>query len=741
MSNDTCPERPTGVIGVATSGIQDVSALLPLLGTEQCERHTTLALEKGLLYAAATPMSIFGSLGLVKAGFVVFWSSIDTRWFHGPTLLHDAGFTPAGLGALLTCRSKNERDLYTAEDKLQRILAKKRIHSVQVDHFSWESDLVLWNIRLIFATALLSSFGLLPYVFLITQTLSTRPFQTTWLYPIIRIVGCGTIAITIQIVLQLRLLDEAYSRIRFMAIDRYMKDKRIHIPAFWNSNHRSKNALKRLSTDSSLEEEGVKRGLGVWSPFEIPPDAGRILERKLTLDPGQAEMGPKLESGSPAPTHLLNPTFLLWVCQAFLLIGLGLTIVGYIGCFSVVQSSPRTDSQGPLIWLVCEALLAVLRTVLWASNPSWDDAKSPIVSEKIAAGGKNGGNGDSNSSYAINWMLDSVTADDMHAVIIGIDEFGSDSFPDLKSCVSDAKSVKSYLEATLLVPRDQVITLLNENATKERIIKELEALSQKASVAQDAPIIIYFATHSFMRATSKEITTYLVPHGAVTKPDPYLQQEAVQGAYIQYDTIRDILHDIADEKTENITLILDTCHAGSLGSRYRSHSDARMPSKMPPHHIQLKPEVNIAELEKLGITTRGDGSIAPHDVDVFHEDSSPVVLAGTSAWGQAFELPHSGGLFTKCLLGTLTDKKQNFKEMKYKTLMDETNRKMREEWEEFKKSSEWATLRCLADPERFCQKAEYTSNYENQLVFNGLLARRITDNDLKPFLKVKYSDL
>ncbi|KAJ7914654.1 hypothetical protein B0H13DRAFT_2325104 [Mycena leptocephala] len=47
------------------SGIQDISAFLPIIGTEQC--HVGEALEGGYLYAAAAPLSMFGSLGIVKA--------------------------------------------------------------------------------------------------------------------------------------------------------------------------------------------------------------------------------------------------------------------------------------------------------------------------------------------------------------------------------------------------------------------------------------------------------------------------------------------------------------------------------------------------------------------------------------------------------------------------------------------------------------------------------------------------
>ncbi|KAJ7575684.1 hypothetical protein C8J56DRAFT_871049, partial [Mycena floridula] len=78
-----------------TSGIQEVSALLPLLGTEQCERHAGSALDRGYIYAAATPLSIFGSLGIVKAAFSTLMGTI-TRPFNGARWLSDTGFGNSG---------------------------------------------------------------------------------------------------------------------------------------------------------------------------------------------------------------------------------------------------------------------------------------------------------------------------------------------------------------------------------------------------------------------------------------------------------------------------------------------------------------------------------------------------------------------------------------------------------------------------------------------------------------------
>ena len=49
-----------GEIGsTLTGGIQDVAAILPLLGTEQCSDQVSSALTRGYLYASSAPMSIF----------------------------------------------------------------------------------------------------------------------------------------------------------------------------------------------------------------------------------------------------------------------------------------------------------------------------------------------------------------------------------------------------------------------------------------------------------------------------------------------------------------------------------------------------------------------------------------------------------------------------------------------------------------------------------------------------------
>ena len=61
-----------------------------------------------------------------------------------------------------------------------------------------------------------------------------------------------------------------------------------------------------------------------------------------------------------------------WLLLCLLLMGLVVSVVGYVGCFSVVQNS--TSTIGPVSWLCLETGLSVIRLAIWASNPATDNA-------------------------------------------------------------------------------------------------------------------------------------------------------------------------------------------------------------------------------------------------------------------------------------------------------------------------------------------------------------------------------
>ncbi|KAF9478856.1 hypothetical protein BDN70DRAFT_807988, partial [Pholiota conissans] len=121
----------TSLADTVTYGIQDISAILPLLGTDQCEEHMGTALVKGYLYTCLTPISIFGSLGIVKAGFNVFVAAIIVRsWkFLGAQRLADGGFRPKGQVAKLIALDPHNPKRFLAESNLEKILKDEHIEN------------------------------------------------------------------------------------------------------------------------------------------------------------------------------------------------------------------------------------------------------------------------------------------------------------------------------------------------------------------------------------------------------------------------------------------------------------------------------------------------------------------------------------------------------------------------------------------------------------------------------------
>jgi hypothetical protein len=74
----------------------------------------------------------------------------------------------------------------------------------------------------------------------------------------------------------------------------------------------------------------------------------------------------------------------------------------------------------------------------------------------------------------------------------GIDVYNTTDFDRLDKARSDAESVAKYLEEYLLVPRSQIRTLYDADATRGQIVEELKSLRHRGSVTPDAPIVIYF---------------------------------------------------------------------------------------------------------------------------------------------------------------------------------------------------------------------------------------------------------
>ena len=91
----------------------------------------------------------------------------------------------------------------------------------------------------------------------------------------------------------------------------------------------------------------------------------------------------------------------------------------------------------------------------------------------------------------------------LFALIIGINEYKSSKISNLLGAVPDADAMRDYLLKNLGVPSSQITNLRDTGATRNAIIKEIKALSDKDEIEEGDPILIYYAGHGGSAVTPK----------------------------------------------------------------------------------------------------------------------------------------------------------------------------------------------------------------------------------------------
>ena len=430
--------QPPNVGTTLTGGIQDIAALLPLLGTEQCERHVGSALEGGYLYAAATPLSIFGSLGIVKLGTSVLISSISIsiprpsfsfrftpypklsvtfcgrRWLAARTL-DNAGFKPIGTVAPLIAMDGTR---FTAETRLLEILKEKHIEDPE--HLSVEWKSTEWNVTLVVCTIVAAVFSVIPYVAVILPGFRHSVVHSPWIFPLLRTVGSSLAVVCCQFLIQSRIISLMKNRIIFMIMDRMLvddiklkneerngpdsKDLDTHEQKNdldldvhgqnvfqWDENRPSEECLWDLEQylySQSSPNDGPDEGNLPASPSikrfatEKCRDRRDVSIQMDTFEFSNPEaIRDKLRDLRNEHTRFssLNRAF-YFIAWTVLSLSLPATVAGYIGCFTLVSGS---RGKGPLIWLFLEGALSIIRILLWAWNPSFDERTDITVKLKL----------------------------------------------------------------------------------------------------------------------------------------------------------------------------------------------------------------------------------------------------------------------------------------------------------------------------------------------------------------------
>ncbi|KDN35168.1 hypothetical protein RSAG8_11813, partial [Rhizoctonia solani AG-8 WAC10335] len=177
----------------------------------------------------------------------------------------------------------------------------------------------------------------------------------------------------------------------------------------------------------------------------------------------------------------------------------------------------------------------------------------------------------------------------LHALIIGINKYKANVH--LSAAVPDAQTFKAYLTDELLVPEQQVTMILDEQAKRADIIQAFQDLAKPDNgINKGDPIVIYYAGHGSElkpppdREANGPLVQCIIPQdtsktdGVVPIPD---------------FTIGTLVHRIAQEKGNNITLIFDCCH--SAGGSRDTPEDARYIDKTDLPELPASPDKDIIQ--------------------------------------------------------------------------------------------------------------------------------------------------
>lgn len=146
----------------------------------------------------------------------------------------------------------------------------------------------------------------------------------------------------------------------------------------------------------------------------------------------------------------------------------------------------------------------------------------------------------------------------LHAILIGIDCYLDPDIGDLSFARSDAEAFASLLRERIVPAERRVLTLLDEQATRQAIMSTLADALPRECGADDI-VIIYFAGHgSPERASARDDDwPYLIAH------DTDYQRIAATGI----DMNRDVAGWLERLPAKLAVLFLDACFSGNAGGR------------------------------------------------------------------------------------------------------------------------------------------------------------------------------
>lgn len=205
-----------------------------------------------------------------------------------------------------------------------------------------------------------------------------------------------------------------------------------------------------------------------------------------------------------------------------------------------------------------------------------------------------------------------TVAGDNWLFVIGINKY--ETWPRLKTAVSDAKSLKSVLLDRYRYDKARVVELYDEKATRQNIIGNLRYLAK--SIGKDDSLIIFYAGHGHIDSITKE-GSWIPVNGDMDNSAFWVSNHDVK-KYLNIDAI----------KAKHILLISDSCFSGDFFRGKRGKLPDVTPTVIKKaYKLTSRQAITSGGLEPVSDAGFGNNSVFSHFfIKTLKENTNPFLI-------------------------------------------------------------------------------------------------------------------
>ncbi|MCS6923590.1 MAG: caspase family protein, partial [Fimbriimonadales bacterium] len=149
-----------------------------------------------------------------------------------------------------------------------------------------------------------------------------------------------------------------------------------------------------------------------------------------------------------------------------------------------------------------------------------------------------------------------------HAILIGINKFKHlPASLNLQYAEADVKAVQEVLTRYYGFEPEHITVLLNEQATREAIIRQFDLLVDKERFGENDQVLIYIATHGKTIKVGQKESGYIVPYDAKFSLDDAKNASEIATTCVLMD---DLLNRIDIAVARSVLILADSCMSGML---------------------------------------------------------------------------------------------------------------------------------------------------------------------------------